>query len=90
MIAHGERPLYRVTVASDISWTVNDLPDLRGVAASRRRAVDAARAAVAAFLEVDADAFDLRVTTTPGGSRVSSPGVVYGPTRGDLASRRGL
>lgn len=58
MVARGERPMYRFTDAADGSWSA-DLPGVSGTAATRREALDAARAAIAAMLEVEPDAFDL-------------------------------
>ncbi len=61
MIARGERPGYRVTTAQDGRWRVDALPWLTVVATGRREALDEARAALAEWLEVERDAFDVEV-----------------------------
>jgi len=58
MIARGERPGYRLRAAQDGLWAIDGLPG--AVAASgRREALDAARAAIAEWLDVPPDAFDV-------------------------------
>jgi hypothetical protein len=59
MIARGERPCYRVIPVQDGSWTVDALPWLVVMAARRRGAMDEARAAIADWLEVGPDSFDV-------------------------------
>jgi hypothetical protein len=59
MVARGDRPAYRVRMAQDGRWLVDALPWLPLAATSRREALDEARAAIAAWLEVDVAAFDL-------------------------------
>ena len=59
MISQGERPGYRLAFAPDGSWSLVGLPGVTGTAASRRDAPDAARAAIAAVLEVPPDSFDV-------------------------------
>jgi hypothetical protein len=59
MIARGDRPVYRVR-SKDGGWSVDALPWLSVTAASRRDALDAGRAAIAEWLEVPPDAFDLQ------------------------------
>jgi hypothetical protein len=58
MVARGDRPAYRVRTAQDGRWIVDALPWLPLAATSRREALDEARAAIAAWLEVPPDAFD--------------------------------
>jgi hypothetical protein len=50
---------YRVVAAQDGSWSVLGCPWLSIAANDRRSAVDATRAAVAAWLAVEPDAFDV-------------------------------
>jgi hypothetical protein len=59
MISTGERPAYRLQVGPDGSWSLVGLPGVTGAAISRRDAPDAARAAIAAVLEVLPDSFDV-------------------------------
>jgi hypothetical protein len=59
MIARGERPGYRLRAAQDGSWTVEGLPGVTLAAETKRTALTAARAAIAAVLEVDPESFDL-------------------------------
>lgn len=59
MIARGERPGYRLLPAQDGGWTVEGIPGVILSAASRREALDVARATIAGVLEVDPDTFDL-------------------------------
>jgi hypothetical protein len=59
MISGGERPGYRLEALPDGSWGVVGLPGVTVTAAGRREALEAARAAIAAVLEVPADAFDV-------------------------------
>jgi hypothetical protein len=58
-IRGGERPFYRVVAAQDGSWSVLGCPWLPIAANDRRSAVDATRAAVAAWLAVEPDVFDV-------------------------------
>jgi hypothetical protein len=64
-IARGEHVVLRVLIAPDGSWSVEVALWLTGTAASRSEALAAARAAVAAMLEVEPDAFEVAA----GGSR---------------------
>ena len=59
MIARGDRPAYRVTTDEDGRWGVATLPWVSVEATNRREALDAARAAIAAWLQVEPDAFDV-------------------------------
>ena len=59
MIAPGERPGSRLRAVQDGSWVVVELPWLSVVATDRREALDAARAAIAEWLEVQRDASDV-------------------------------
>jgi hypothetical protein len=59
MIARGDRPAYRLRTAVDGRWCVDALPWLKLAATGRRAAMDEARAAIAAWLEVPPDAFDV-------------------------------
>lgn len=59
MIARGDRPAYRVTAAEDGRWRVDTLPWVSLTATGRREALDEARAAIAAWLQVEPDAFDV-------------------------------
>lgn len=59
MIARGERPGYRLAAGLDGSWTVVGLPGVVVAAETKRAALTAARAAIAAVLEVDPERFDL-------------------------------
>jgi len=58
-IARGERPLYRAMQAHDGRWYVLGYPWLSIDANDRRSARDATRAAVAEWLGVQHDAFDV-------------------------------
>ena len=58
-ISRGERPLYRVRTAQDGSWRVEWCPWLVGTAANRVVALANARTTIAAWLEVDPDAFEV-------------------------------
>jgi hypothetical protein len=58
MIARGERPGYRLR-AQGGHWTVDALPWITVTAAYRWDAIQAARAAIAAWLEVTIDSFDV-------------------------------
>ena len=58
-IARGERPLYRAMQAQDGRWYVLGYPWLSIDANDRRSARDATRAAVAEWLGVQHDAFDV-------------------------------
>lgn len=59
MIARGDRPAYRLTTAADGRWRVDALPWLSVTATGRREALDEARAAIAEWLDVPPDAFDV-------------------------------
>jgi hypothetical protein len=59
MIARGDRPAYRVTTAEDGRWRVETLPWVPVTATSRREALDEARAAIADWLDVRPDSFDV-------------------------------
>jgi hypothetical protein len=58
MIARGERPGYRLR-AQDGGWAVDGLPWVKVAAKARREARDEAREAIARWLGVPPDAFDL-------------------------------
>jgi len=62
-MAQGERPLYRVRMIRGGGWTVIGAEWLSGTAATRSEALAAARAALAAMLDVDADRFDVEAST---------------------------
>jgi hypothetical protein len=53
------RPLYRVRRDQDGRWGVDALPWLSVEATGHREALAAARAAIAAWLEVDPGTFDM-------------------------------
>jgi hypothetical protein len=59
MIARGDRPLYRVMTAQDGRWRVDTLPWVSVTATGRREALDEARAAIASWLDVEPDSFDI-------------------------------
>jgi len=59
MVARGERPGYRLRAGQDGSWTLDGLPGVVVTADTKRAALTAARAAIAAVLEVDPEAFDV-------------------------------
>jgi hypothetical protein len=61
-IASGERPVYRALRAQDGRWYVHGYPWLSIDASDRRSAVETTRAAVAEWLGVEADAFDVEVS----------------------------
>ena len=61
MVSRGERPSYRLAALEDGSWAVDGLPGVIVTATGRREASDAARVAIAAALDVPADAFDLEL-----------------------------
>jgi hypothetical protein len=61
MIAVGERPVYRVRWAEEGRWIVVDAPWLSMAALTRGGALASARVAIAAWLEVESDAFDVEV-----------------------------
>jgi hypothetical protein len=58
-IRQGERPLYRVRTAADGSWVVDSCPWLSIDAQDRRSAVNGTRTAVAEWLGVDPEGFDV-------------------------------
>jgi len=59
MIARGDRPTYHVTFARSGSRTVVEFEWLHLEAQGRRDALAAAHSAIAAWLDVSPDAFDL-------------------------------
>jgi hypothetical protein len=59
LIAPGERPGYRLRTAQDGSWAVEGNLGVTVTADTKRTALTAARAAIAAVLEVDPESFDL-------------------------------
>ena len=59
MVARGERPGYRLQAAQDGSWTVDGSLGVKVTAETRKAALTAARAAIAAVLEVDPESFDV-------------------------------
>ena len=59
MVAHGERPGYRLVAAPGGTWRVDGLPGLAIAAGDLRAARAQARAAIAAALDVDPTAFDV-------------------------------
>lgn len=59
MVARGDRPTYRIKTARDGQWTVDTLPWLPLNASSHREALDDARTAIAEWLDVPPDAFDV-------------------------------
>jgi len=59
MIARGERPMYRLR-AQDGRWTVDAMSWLTVTAAGHSSALDAARAAIAEWLDVPPEAFDVK------------------------------
>jgi hypothetical protein len=58
-ISRGERPLYRVRAAQDGRWEVEGCPWLSIEASERRAGLQRTREAIAAWLEVEPDAFDV-------------------------------
>jgi hypothetical protein len=60
MIARGQRPLYRLR-AQDGRWTVDGMSWLTVTAASRTEAVNVARAAIAEWLDVPRQSFDIEI-----------------------------
>jgi hypothetical protein len=58
-IARGQRPVYRAMQAEDDRWYLLGYPWLSIDADDRRSAVEATRAAVADWLGVEPDAFDV-------------------------------
>jgi len=59
MVRAGERPLYLIRMAQDGHWQVEGRPWLSIDARERRSALEGTRAAVAEWLGVDPDAFDV-------------------------------
>ena len=59
MVSRGERPGYRIGLAQDGTWTVDALPWVTVTATGRREAMDGARAAIAEWLDVPPEAFDV-------------------------------
>jgi hypothetical protein len=59
MIARGDRPAYRLRTAHDGGWHVDALPWVPVSATGRREALDEARAAIAEWLDVRPDTFDV-------------------------------
>ncbi len=60
-IHQGERPVYRVRQAVDGRWYVLGYPWLSLDAKDRRSALEGTRSAVAEWLGVDPDAFDVEL-----------------------------
>jgi hypothetical protein len=58
-IARGERPVYRAMQAEDGRWYVLGYPWLSVAATGRREALDEARVAIAEWLAVAPDSFDV-------------------------------
>lgn len=61
-IARGQRPLYRVRAGQDGRWTVEGCPSLSVTASDRRAALERTRTAVAEWLDVEPDAFDVEAS----------------------------
>ena len=61
MISRGERPSYTARTTQDGRWKVVGLPWLAVDATTRQGARDAARAALAAMLEVEPDRLDVEL-----------------------------
>lgn len=60
MIARKDRPCYRVAETGDgVTVHVIELPWIAPLEATRRSALDRARAAIAAWLDVQPDTFDV-------------------------------
>lgn len=59
MIARTERPCYRVAETGDGTYHLIELPWVRPVVATRGTALERARAAVAGWLDVHPEAFDI-------------------------------
>jgi len=59
MVAHGERPGYRLVATPDRTWRVDGLPGIAVAAQDLRAARAQARAVIAAALDVDPAAFDV-------------------------------
>ena len=60
MIARKDRPCYRVAETGDgITVHIIELPWIAPIEANRRSAIDRARAAIAAWLDVQPDMFDV-------------------------------
>jgi hypothetical protein len=59
MIARGDRPAYRLRADQDGRWRVDTLPWVSVTATGRREALDEARAAIAEWLEMPPDSFDV-------------------------------
>jgi hypothetical protein len=62
MIARGERPAYRLIPAQDGGWRVDAKPWVTVTATGRREALDETRAAIAEWLDVAPDSFDVEAT----------------------------
>ena len=58
-IARGDRPMWRVTATPGERWLIVGLDWVALSARTRRAAMDEARIAIAALLEVPPDAFDV-------------------------------
>jgi len=58
MVSRGQRPLYRLR-AQEGRWTVDAMAWLTVTSTSRQGALDAARAAIADWLDVAPEAFDV-------------------------------
>ena len=60
MIARKDRPCYRVAETGDgVTVHIIELPWIAPIASSRRSAIDRAREAIAAWLDVQPDTFDV-------------------------------
>lgn len=60
MIARDDRPCYRVTETGDGATVhIIELPWIAPIEATRRTAIDRAREAIAAWLDVQPEAFDV-------------------------------
>jgi hypothetical protein len=60
MVARKERPCYRVAETGDGATVhIIELPWIAPIEATRRTAIDRAREAIAAWLDVQPDAFDV-------------------------------
>jgi len=75
-LARGERLVFRVLYGPDRTWSVDSATWLNGTAASRGEALAAARAAVAAMLEVDPDVFDVELAGASAGVRATTNGTL--------------
>ncbi len=58
-IARGDRPMWRITAAPGERWQIVGLEWIALAARTRHAAMDEARMAIAALLDVPPDSFDL-------------------------------